>query len=281
MPAVRSEGILSLARAVVPQPARRWLRRAAREAPHRLRDFPKDAVAALIPRAFGGPMPPPGLRARVGLGSRDEFVLVGREGARQIVSALDRAPVAGRARPDWLDFGCGCGRIARFLLESPGIRSYTGVDVDVRQVAWAARHLPGRFGPMRPDPPLDFPESSFDVVLAISIFTHFDEVQQLAWLTEIRRILKPGGVLVATTLGPQAAPACPGLTPAELGELARRGFLAADHGATTFNEHSTFHSREYLEATWSRFLDLRDHEPRGFVSYQDLAVWEKAPPARS
>jgi SAM-dependent methyltransferase len=276
MPAVRAEGILSLARAVVPQPARRWLRRAAREAPHRIRDFPKDAVAALIPRAFGGPMPPPGLRARVGLGSRDEFTLVGREGARQVLSALASASGGKRTDADWLDFGCGCGRIARYVQESPGIRSYTGVDVDERQIGWAARHLRGRFGVMRPDPPLEFPDSSFDVVLAISIFTHFDEAEQFAWLAEIRRILRPGGLLLATTLCPDAALACPGLTPPELDELARRGFLAADHGATTFNEHSTFHSRAYLEASWSSLLRLRSHEPRGFVSYQDLAVWEKA-----
>jgi len=209
--------------------------------------------------------------------SRDEFTLVGREGARQILSALERVSDGRREFADWLDFGCGCGRIARFVLESGGIRSYTGVDVDASQIAWAARHLAGRFGPMRPDPPLDFPESAFDVVLAISIFTHFDEAQQLAWLAEIRRILRPGGVLVATTLCPEAALACPGLTPAELDELARRGFLAADHGATTFNEHSTFHSREYLEAKWPAFFRLRFHEPRGFVSYQDLAVWEKDP----
>jgi SAM-dependent methyltransferase len=278
---VRTEGILSLARAAVPQPVRRWLRRAAREAPHRIRDFPKDAVATLLPRAFDGPMPPPGLRARVGLGSRDEFTLVGREGSRQLLAALELAFGGGRAFPDWLDFGCGCGRIARFLQESPGIRSYTGVDVDAGQIAWAARHLPGRFGPMRPDPPLDFPDSSFDVVLAISVFTHFDETQQLAWLAEIRRILKPGGVLAATTLCPDAAPACPGLSPAELDELARRGFLAADHGATTFNEHSTFHSREYLERVWSGFFTPRSFEERGFVRYQDLSMWEKAPPPRS
>lgn len=273
---MRAEGIRSLARACLPQPVRHWLRRAAREAPHRIRDFPKDAVAMLMPRAFGGPLPPAALRARVGLlGSRSEFTLVGREGARQILEVLGRAPGDVRRSGDWLDFGCGCGRIARFLLESPDIRSYTGVDVDAGQVAWAARHLPGRFGPMRPDPPLDFPDSSFDVVLAISIFTHFDEAQQLAWLAEIRRILRPGGVLVATTLCPDAALACPGLTPAELDELAQRGFLAADHGATTFNERSTFHSRQYLEAAWSPLLRLRLHEPRGFVSYQDLGVWEK------
>jgi SAM-dependent methyltransferase len=261
--------LLDFARKIVPTPMRRWLRRAAREAPHRLRDFPKDAVCAVASRAFGGPMPPPGLRARVGFGSRDEFTLVGREGARQILE------VVGRRGGDWLDFGCGCGRLARFLIESGAPRTYTGVDVDARQIAWAARHLGGRFGVMRPDPPLDFPGEAFDVILAISIFTHFSELEQFAWLTELRRILRPGGLFVATTLSPEFALAVPGLTPEELARLRDVGMLAVDHAASTFNEKSSFHSRAYLEKEWTRFFRLLSHETRAFVSYQDLAVWEK------
>jgi SAM-dependent methyltransferase len=217
-------------------------------------------------------MPPPGLRARVGLGSRDEFALVGREGARQILQATDRR------EGDWLDFGCGCGRLARFLIESGAPRTYTGVDVDDRQIAWAARHLDGRFAVMRPDPPLKFPDEAFDVIIAISIFTHFSEAEQFAWLEETRRLLRPRGLFVATTLSSDFAPAVPGLTAEELARLRNAGMLAVDHGASTFNEKSTFHSRAYLEKEWSRFFRLLSHETKGFVSYQDLAVWEKAPP---
>ena len=266
----------SLARAILPVRARRLLRRAAREAPHRLRDLPRDLVCAVAPRAFGGPIPPPGLRARVGLGgSRAEFALVGREGARQILQSVASAGIP--ALPDWLDFGCGCGRLARYLLEMGNADSYTGVDVDADQIAWAARNLPGRFSVMRPDPPLDFADASFDVVMAISIFTHFTEQEQFAWLAEARRLLRPGGLLVATTLSPEYASAVPGLTVEELARLADRGFLAVDHGASTFNEKSTFHSLGYLEKAWSPYFRLRSHEARAFVSYQDLALWEKAP----
>lgn len=267
--------IPTIARAVLPVRMRRILRRAAREAPHRLRDFPKDVVCLFAPQAFGGPMPSPGLRARVGLGSRAEFTLVGREGARQIREAVARVGAPARAYPDWLDFGCGCGRIARYALESPAIGTYTGVDIDASQIAWAAKHLRGRFSVMQPAPPLAFAPSAFDVVLAISIFTHFSEEEQFAWLGEIRRLLKPGGLLVATTLSPEYAPGCPGLTAEELSRLSERGFLAVDHGASTFNERSTFHARAYLEAAWTRHFRLRFHESRRFVSYQDLAVWEK------
>ncbi len=267
----------SLARAVLPLRVRHYLRRAAREAPHRLRDLPKDAASVFLPRAFGGPMPPPGLRARVGIGSRAEFALVGREGARAVRDAVRRAE-PGRPPGDWLDFGCGCGRIARYLLDSGAVGTYCGVDVDARQIAWARRRLAGRFSVIRARPPLDFPDAAFDVVVAVSVFTHFSEEEQFAWLAEIRRVLRPRGLLVATTLPPDYAAGCPGLTAEELASLARSGFLAADHGATTFNERSTFHSRQYLEKAWSGAFRLRVHEPRSFVGYQDLAVWEKPAP---
>ena len=261
-----------LARATLPVPARRWLRRVARQAPHRLRDFPKDAVCVFAPRAFGGPLPPAGLRARVGLtGSRAEFTLVGRVGARQILGVVERRG------GDWLDFGCGCGRLAIPLIESGAAGAYSGVDVDARQIAWASRNLDGRFTVMRPKPPLDLPDASFDVVLAISIFTHLDEAEQFAWLSDIRRMLRPGGILVATTLPQEFASGVPGLTAEELERLSETGFLAVDHGASTFNEKSTFHGRAYLEKAWSPDLRLRSHQPRGFVSYQDLSVWERGP----
>ena len=247
-----------------------------REAPHRLRDLPRDAAALVAPKAFGGPLPPPGLRGRVGqFSSRDEFTLVGREGARQIREAVRKTSAVAEGGGDWLDFGCGCGRLARFLIESGTARTYTGVDVDARQIAWAARHLDGRFRVMRPDPPLDFPDASFDVAVAVSVFTHFSDPEQFAWLAELRRVLRPGGLFVATTLSPEFAPASPGLTAEDLSRLEEHGMLAVDRGASTFNEKSTFHSSAYLEREWGRFFRLRSHEGRGFVSYQDLSVWEK------
>ncbi len=272
-----------IARAVLPAGVRRWLRRAAREAPLRLRDLPKDALSVLAPRAFGGPLPPAGLRARVGLPARDEFTLVGREGARQILEAVARET---GAPPDaWLDFGCGCGRLARPLLESGVPRSYDGVDVDARQVGWAARHLPGRFRVMRPEPPLDFPAGSFDVVLAVSIFTHLSEAGQFAWLAEVRRLLKPGGLLVATTHSESIASTCASAGAAALRDLDTRGFLYID--SPRFNDRASFHSRAYLARAWEPWLELRRFIPRGFVGYQDLAVWrarqrerEARPPRR-
>jgi 8-oxo-dGTP diphosphatase len=47
-----------------------------------------------------------------------------------------------------------------------------------------------------PLPPLPYAESSFDLVYGVSVFTHLSEEHQRAWLPELRRILKPGGLLL-------------------------------------------------------------------------------------
>ena len=44
-------------------------------------------------------------------------------------------------------------------------------------------------------PPLLFPDCAFDLVFAISVFTHLDEQYQLAWLAELRRVAQPGAIL--------------------------------------------------------------------------------------
>ena len=283
-----ARGLRDVARVLLPTRWRRRLRRAAVLAPQRLRDLPADLVSLAAPHAFGGPMPPPRLRARVGQLSRRVFRSVGVDGSREIQAAFGRTRVPGRAYPDWLDFGCGCGRIARYVAGLPEVANLHGVDVDADLVRWAARALPGggRFATMRPDPPLAFADASFDVVYAISIFTHYTEDEQRAWLDELERLLRPGGLLIATTIAPSRAGEFPGITAEDRARLGASGFLCVNADSDAFNERAAFHSPDYLRAQWGRRFTPRLHEPAGFVGYQDLSVWEKpaasaAPPRRS
>ena len=133
---------------------------------------------------------------------------------------------------------------------------YTGVDVDRRQIDWAARHLPGRFEVIPTAPPTALASGSFDLIFTISVFTHLDESMQEAWLAELARLLRPGGLLLATTHSPEIARTSPGVTPAELTRLAQRGFLFRP-SVGPFNEQSAFHSEAYLRESWSRQLRRR------------------------
>ncbi len=65
-------------------------------------------------------------------------------------------------------------------------------------------NLPGiAFAQSPEQPPLPYADHRFDFVFAISIWSHFAEPAALAWLAEMRRILRPGGRLVLTTHGQQ------------------------------------------------------------------------------
>jgi SAM-dependent methyltransferase len=48
-------------------------------------------------------------------------------------------------------------------------------------------------------PPTPFPADRFDLIYAFSVFSHLSEPVHEAWLGELSRILRPGGLLVVTT----------------------------------------------------------------------------------
>lgn len=253
--------IRALARRLLPRPARRALRIAAAELPRRLRDFVPDLVRR--------DLPPARLRFHVaGSSDRQTFVSIGANAAKQLLDAAARHRDPATLR-DLLDFGCGCGRIARHL---PNMRT-TGIDVDAPSIAWCAKHLAGDWRVIAPDPPTSLPSNAFDLVYAVSVFTHLDDARQRAWIAELHRLMRDGGLLVVTTLGPELVWSRPDLDAAQRERLAAHGFVFAS-GAASFNEDSSFQSRGYLEREWNGFT-LLEHTTHGLASYQDLSVFAK------
>ena len=226
-----------------------------------LRELPIRIVDA-IPDALSRDLPPARLRAAVGINSsRSHFLHVGARVAEAIV---DAAGSSGK----WLDFGCGSGRIARHLADRVEL---TGVDVDADAVAWCAKHLRGDFRVIDPKPPLPFPDATFDVAYAVSVFTHLDEQPQFEWLAELRRVLKPGGRLVASTHPPGLTYNRPDLTRAHHEQLATHGFTFIA-GPARFNDDSAFHRPEYLQREWRRFFSSVEYRAGGLLGYQDVVV---------
>jgi SAM-dependent methyltransferase len=262
----------ALARSVIPFAARKLIHRVLAQ-PFLAHDALPDALDYL--RVFGPSLPPPALRERVSwTSSRDEFQRVGKAGAAAIEEAFVASRDPEQSYSQWLDFGCGCGRLARHLTRAAK-RELTGVDVDARAIAWAHRHLKGTYLTIPRHPPTPFPRASFDVAVVASVFTHLNEHDARSWLAELHRILRPGGLLISTTHGAHLAYIVPNLSATQSDELARRGHLFYE-GSGGFNSSAAFYTREYLEAAWQPHFTLRWFKPSGHAGYQDISAWVRA-----
>ena len=240
-----------VARAVVPPHMRQLVRTFVKELPLIARDA--------IDRSVPGPL----LRYNVaGTTSRKQFLEVGRRGAAEITAALPH-PIGEEDAV--LDLGCGCGRIARHF---GFVKNLYGVDVDARAIRWCRRHLRGTYD-VRIDAP---PGIAFTLIYAVSIFTHLDEASQDEALASIHRALAPGGVLVVTLHNPEHVHV-------RGTSLSDEGF-AFIPGSGPFNENSAFHDVRYLRSHWSRWFELVNHIPFGFVGFHDLAVFRTASAGR-
>ena len=223
------------------------------------------------------PMPPPRLRHRVH-GSTDVrgYLEVGRTCWASIETLLRES---GRPAEEFraiLDFGCGSGRVIRTIpKDTPaGTRELTGVDIDATAIAWCRRNLPGiDFHAVASQPPLLFAKSSFDLVFAVSVFTHLDEAMQFLWLDELRRVLRPGGVLVASVHGDYHRSAhrrAPDMSRGFAFVQGRTGVFKKD-GLPDFYQDAQ-HTRAYVEQAWSRYFDVLLYRERGMAGHQDAVV---------
>jgi SAM-dependent methyltransferase len=78
----------------------------------------------------------------------------------------------------------------------------TGSDYNPATINWCRDHLPGiDFALNGLAPPLPFPDDSFDAVYNFSVFTHLSQDMHRDWTAELHRVLRPGGLMIATTHG--------------------------------------------------------------------------------
>jgi SAM-dependent methyltransferase len=94
-----------------------------------------------------------------------------------------------------LDFGCGAGRVIRHLPPLTDAELF-GADYNETLLKWCAANLPGKFSRNDLAPPLDFPDAHFDIIYALSVFTHLREDTQRQWLGEFARMLRRGGLVL-------------------------------------------------------------------------------------
>ncbi len=104
-----------------------------------------------------------------------------------------------------LDYGCGYGRVAG-ALAAKGFRNVEGVDVSADLIERARREQPGmRFTVLEHPPQLTHDDGSVDAVVLFAVLTCIPtDAGQQELISELRRVLRPGGTLYISDLCLQA-----------------------------------------------------------------------------
>lgn len=209
--------------------------------------------------ADGLPVPPAVLRMRVaGTGDFDWFLEGGVRADAGIRAALSSHGIKPEQFDGILDFGCGCGRVTR---RWAGISGVHGCDLNAEAVAWCRANLPfAQFATNGLEPPLRYADESFDFVYALSVFTHLAEIQQHAWMCELRRVLRPGGLLLITTHGIGFADH---LSLSERARYDAGDLVVRWEGVAGSNMCSAFHPEAYLRGLFSSGFEFLEFNPVG------------------
>lgn len=248
-------------------------------------------------------IPPMWLRYRIqGTPDINTYIQAGKLSRESIERVLD---LQGRTLTDCpriLDFGCGCGRTLRWFRDVAGQVELHGTDIDSESIEWCRSHYEYvNFQVNRLSPPLPYADNTFDLIYALSVFTHLTEQSQFDWIRELTRVVKPGGLLFLTFLGyapekvraqnQQRVPRLFGkrilgfasmdmwdfLSIQEIQQLREAGFVFVPYGIGPLGKEYgiTYHRREYIEQRYSETIRLRDYIPNGFAGYLDVGLFQK------
>ncbi|SFE77426.1 class I SAM-dependent methyltransferase [Spirosoma endophyticum] len=225
-------------------------------------------------------IPPANLQIRVSGSYYTDFFLHGQSLINKMnhglaASGVDRTLTQFE---NVLDFGCGCGRtLIPLAMRSINAKGIHGVDIDAEAVTWLTEHY-SQVGSVKLNPSwptMLHDDQTFDLVFAISVFTHLPEDMEHAWLADISRVLRQGGYALLTIHGDAFFHQ---LTPAAVQTVQQEGFFYASDDTCTdglpqFYKNS-YHTESYIQERWSQYFDVINVIPTG-IDQQDLVILRK------
>jgi SAM-dependent methyltransferase len=228
------------------------------------------------------PLPEAVRRQRIGDASEDAFHVAGATAYMKMQQTLRQS--FGKGYDDFpriLDWGCGCGRVLRHFVAWTK-SEITGIEIDRDNLQWCVEHYPSaHFREGRLEPPLQIPADSFDLIFGISVFTHLTEEMQHQWLAELRRITKPGGVVLMTVVG-DVSWFRNRFSLEQFKAWKTTGFIDVGSDAI-LDEHIgragyyrlVYHDAAYVLRQWKQHFRIIDLIPGHCNNYQDLVVMQK------
>jgi SAM-dependent methyltransferase len=207
----------------------------------------------------------------------------GRDDMAAMLGVLEAAGVPQSELRRVLDFGCASGRMLRFFPRQEG-GEYWGVDIKARHIAWCQQHLspPFCFAATTTFPHLPFEDDSFDLVYCGSVFTHMSDLAD-AWLLELRRILRPGGLAYITIHDEHSIEMLYDRYPDRGITKTLREFDAETGAVTNLDSFfaigieprsQVFYNSGYLAKRWGAFVDVVSVTPRA-MDYQTAYLLRK------
>jgi SAM-dependent methyltransferase len=225
--------------------------------------------------------------------SSPEEVASYAERGRNVVSLVEETlAAAGKTIEDverWLDFGCGYGRVLRFLLERVPPERVSASDVIAEGVEFCRSEFGVAALPSQLEP-ASVRLGSFDFVYAVSVITHLDERNSVDFLRLLGDSLTEGGIALFTTHGEWSlahpghyGPEYEARTEEIEAAVRERGIFYVPYDFASDDYGMTWHSREYVEATMAELhgAELRPllFKPRGLDGHQDVFAYLRGSPA--
>jgi SAM-dependent methyltransferase len=244
------------------------------------------------------PIPPFDLRRITAKRSIDNYVKSGQRIVNSFIEGLNSVGKDINQFGQILDFGCGAGRQIQYFYDYKTSK-VTGCDPNADHIQWLSANYPlANFYASKFDPPLPFGDGHFDLVYSVSVFTHLSEKAQFNWLAELNRVLRPGGMALLTTLGEHAAERadknrsvrrdsnepnsfCQALSQQKflfyVPESYRQVNKSINPGSVSDDEMYgiTWHSQEYINSNWNKYLEIVKIIPGCIDSEQDLVILKK------
>ena len=212
------------------------------------------------------PLPPAELRHRVIGDVRDYTTELGRITKEEVISRLPESWEWSGKRI--LDLGCGTGRVLRHFHAEAELAEFHGCDIYAPTIEWLRANIamPVTLFLAPERPPLPVPDDHYDLIFALSVFTHITDTWA-EWLLEIHRVLGDDGVFICTFQGSglrdqlRAAPWHEEWSDRRFGmNVLNAGLSWADGGP------SVWHAPWWIRAHWGRAFEIDELQPHGFAT---------------
>lgn len=205
----------------------------------------------------------------------------------KIVAAAKSSGLQLNSKSRVLDFGCASGRVLRHFAAQSEVQAW-GCDISENHVVWCNQYLPDKVKVFQNTslPHIQVEDNFFDVIYAMSVFTHIESFET-SWLCELYRALKPRGIAYVTIHDETSWKDMPldwgagfAVTkhPDFKKEWLKAGFpgekfVSRWHDDKSYSSN-VFYKLEYIKRVWGKFFTIKKVIPKG-SAYQTVVILQK------